>query len=97
MKRRVRFLLAALVAALLLSACSPNAGTAVVTKHGAYGCRVWYQAALAWTTCRQAGDLTGVIEDHPDGLGHELNGRIRVRLGDHGVFWFELGDVRIVP
>lgn len=89
------FFLAALAAALILTACSPDAGQAVLTKHGAYGCTTWYEAALAWVNCHLAGDLPGVIEDHPDGLGHENFGRWRVRLGDGSVLWFEPGDVRI--
>ncbi|MEK7064333.1 MAG: hypothetical protein AAB973_01865, partial [Patescibacteria group bacterium] len=85
------------VAALLLTACSPDAGLTVVTKHGTFGCQTWYEAALAWVNCRQAGDQTGVIEDHPDGLGHDEYGRWRVRLEDNTVLWFEPVDVRIVP
>ena len=93
--KNTRFFLAVLATALILTACSPDAGQAVVTKSGAYGCRVWYQAALAWVNCYQAGDLPGVIEDHPDGLGHELSGRWRIRLEDGSVLWFEPGDVRV--
>lgn len=92
-----KFLAVLLAAALILTACSPDAGQAVVTRHGAFGCTTWYEAALAWVNCRQAGDLPGVIEDHPDGLGHENFGRWRVRLGDDSVFWFEPDDVSIVP
>lgn len=90
-------ILVALLAALVLTACSPDAGQAVVTEHDAFGCRTWYQAALSWVNCRQAGDQTGVIEDHPDGLGHEYYGRWRIRLKDNTVLWFETWDIKIVP
>jgi len=92
-----KLLLAALLAALVLTACAPSAGQAVEIRSGAYGCRTWYAAAVAWVNCYPASELPGVVEDHPDGLGHDFNGRIRVRLEGDSVLWFERGDIRVVP
>lgn len=93
---KTRFFLAAILAALILTACSPAAGQAVKIQSGAYGCQTWYEAALAWVNCSPAGGFTGVVEDHPE-LGHEYNGRVRVRIEGFGPLWFEPGDVRVVP
>lgn len=92
---KTRFFLAALAAALILTACSPAAGQAVKIQSGAYGCTTWYQAALAWVNCYSTTGGSGVIEDHPDGLGHKYNGRIRVQTAAFGPLWFEPGDVRV--
>lgn len=81
------------VAALLLTACAPEAGTVVRIKDGAHGCQTWYQAALAWTDCQPMGKgLLGVVEDHPN-LGRQFEGRVRVFTERRVVLWFEPEDL----
>src|SRR3990167_4643512 len=60
-----KLLLAALLAALVLTACAPSAGQAVEIRSGAYGCRTWYAAAGAWGNCYPASELTGGGGGHP--------------------------------
>ncbi|OHA75878.1 MAG: hypothetical protein A3A32_02590 [Candidatus Wildermuthbacteria bacterium RIFCSPLOWO2_01_FULL_48_35] len=94
---KTRIFLAALLAALILTACSPDTGSVVRIKDDAHGCQTWFQAALAWTDCQSVGKgLLGVVEDHPN-LGHQFEGRIRVFTEKRVVLWFEPGDIKIVP
>lgn len=93
MKKSI-FVLAAILAAFVLNACSPAEGTRVNINANAKGCKVYFEAALAWENCTSV-DNTGVVEDHPE-LGHEYAGRVRV-VTRNGAYWFEPGQLTAVP
>lgn len=95
-----KLLLAALAAALLLSACGESfaAGEKVQIRSGSHGCRVYSQPDRGWVSCTDSvAGLSGVVENHPEGLGHEYNGRVRVWVEGRGVFWLNPGDLHQVP
>lgn len=83
------------LAAALLAACTPAAGTKVQVRAGAIGCTTWATYAGEWRGCQKIeSTYFGMVADHPEGDGHELGGRIRIqRIPDNTVLWILPGDV----
>lgn len=80
----IKLLLAALVAALALTACgTPAAGTQVLVSNGAEFCSTYNPSLGEWAhdTCGNFSvPSVGTVEDHPDGWGHHQAGALRVRF-----------------
>lgn len=95
-----KLLLAAFLAALVLTACSPDAGQAVVVEKGAEGCKTFDAKLGEWGGCSNLPDLTTGVTVDKEGYAHNFAGRIRVQFeyaGYPGVYvyrWFRPADVK---
>lgn len=76
---------------------APMAGDNIVVTDQARGCRIINPVSGEWSDCRtvEVGTV-GKVESHPDGLGHNLDGRVRIRLASGGILWLLPGDLKIL-
>jgi hypothetical protein len=92
--------LAALVAALVLTACGPAAGQEVIVKSGAEGCKIFDSGHGEWIQCSDLAESTAGVTVDKEGYAHNYAGRVRVQFeyeGYPGIYvyrWFLPADVK---